>query len=205
MVHLNRLVARALLVCGGDEADTQRMRAEAAEVFHLDRGHADAMGKDPAHCVGVQRAGRGHSGRRWPESAAASARSGRRPSHRAPMGPENTLQRALDIAVRRIPCQVVEPVHFIQCRQPPADRRRRVAVGQTGEMRRRFAAQRERERIRAPHTSAKMRPVRLVGAQRGCGRGLFNQRLRRGKRRQARRCQRLGGGRVGRRRSVDLP
>jgi hypothetical protein len=51
----------------------------------------------------------------------------------------------------------------------------------------------------------KMRPVRLVGAQRGCGRGLFNQRLRRGKRRQARRCQRLGGGRVGRRRSVDLP
>ena len=42
--------------------------------------------------------------------------------HRAAVLAQRALQRALDVAMRRIPRQIVEPVHFSQCGQPPADR-----------------------------------------------------------------------------------
>jgi hypothetical protein len=37
-------------------------------------------------------------------------------AHGATAGAHHPLQRSLDVAVRRVPCQVVEPVHFPQGR-----------------------------------------------------------------------------------------
>jgi hypothetical protein len=50
------------------------------------------------------------------------------------MGAQRALQRALDVAMRGIPRQIVEPVHFTQRRQPPSDCGRRVAAGKTSEI-----------------------------------------------------------------------
>ena len=49
------LVADALVIGCGDEADAQRVGAEAIEPLHGDPGHLDATGKNPAHGVGMQR------------------------------------------------------------------------------------------------------------------------------------------------------
>ena len=110
----------------------------------------------------------------------------------AGMAAQRALQRALDVAVRRVPRQVVEPVHFSQCRQPPSDRGGRMAVGQAGEVgadgRRR---RRDRDKTVRGAPLREMRPVGLVGAQGGGGRGLFGQRLGGGQ------CGRAGLGRCG--------
>ena len=97
---------------------------------------------------------------------------------RTGMTAQRALQRTLDIAVRRVPRQVVEPVHFSQCRQAPADGGRGVAVGQAGEVG--ADGRRCRWDCDKPVRGApvgKMRLVGLVGAQRGGSRGLLRQRL----------------------------
>src|SRR4051794_39748346 len=47
-------VPHAFFVRLGDEADTQRMGAQAVESVHRQPGRADAVSEDPAHGIGVQ-------------------------------------------------------------------------------------------------------------------------------------------------------
>ena len=93
--------------------------------------------------------------------------------HRPAVRAQHALQRALDVAMRRVPRQIVEPVHFSQRRQPAADGGRRVAVGQAGEVGpdgRRRGRHGDKAVRGAP--LGKMRPIGLVGAQGGGRRGL---------------------------------
>ena len=143
------------------------------------------------------RAGRGRSGRRWraiwrsiASVSAAALRTGR------PCGAQHALQRSLDGAMRRVPRQIVEPVHFSQRRQPPADGGRRVGVRQAGEVGA-DGVRRGRhgdEAVRGAPVG-KMRPVGFVGAQRGRRGGLPRQRLGGCERGLAGRGQRRSGGR----------
>ena len=94
---------------------------------------------------------------------------------------QQAVQRFLDVAMRRVPRQVVEAVHLAQCREPAADGARRMAVGEAGEIGADHG-RRGRHRHEAVRGAplGEMLPVGLVGAQRGRRRGLARQRLGRG-------------------------
>jgi hypothetical protein len=53
---------------------------------------------------------------------------------RTGMGAQRALQRALDVAMRRVPREIVEPVHFSQCRQPASDGGGGMAIGEAGQV-----------------------------------------------------------------------
>ena len=73
---------------------------------------------------------------------------------RAAMGAQQPLQRTLDVAMGRIPRQIIEAVHFSRCRR-----------GRDG------------HKVPGGAPVGKMLPVGLVGAQRRRGRGIARQRL----------------------------
>jgi hypothetical protein len=50
------------------------------------------------------------------------------------MHAQHALQRPLDVAMRRVPGQIVEAVHLAQCGEPPADRGRGMAAGEAREV-----------------------------------------------------------------------
>ena len=93
--------------------------------------------------------------------------------HRPSVFAQHALQGLLDIAMRRVPGQVVEPVHFADGRQPPANGGGCVAGGQTGEIcADGGGSSRHRVEARPSAPGGIMRPVCLVGAQCRRRRGL---------------------------------
>jgi hypothetical protein len=108
---------------------------------------------------------------------------------RPTLRPQQPVERPANVAVRRVPGQVVEAVHLAQGREPAADGGRRLIsqAGEIGADNARFGRHRHEAHRRAP--GGIMRPVGAVGAERGGGVGIAGERSRFGKSRPARLCQ----------------
>ena len=118
-----RCAAAGRLAGGGDILDPERHQLRAAQ--RADKAEQQQRAVAPAArslIAGCQQL--------------AQHRQGQRGGflHRAAVGAEHALQRALDVAMRRVPRQIVEAVHLAECGQPAADGGGRVAVGQAGEI-----------------------------------------------------------------------
>ena len=107
----------------GDVLDTQRNQFGAAQRA----GEAEQQQRAVAPAARALVAGR-------QQLAQHGERQRRGLAGRAAVAAQQALQRALDVAMAGVPRQVVEAVHFAQCRQPAADGAGGMAVGQAGEI-----------------------------------------------------------------------
>ena len=168
------------------------------DIFHIEGhefGAAQCAGKPEQQQGAVAPAARAGIARRQQLAEHGERQCGGF-SHRAAVGPEHAPQRALDVAMGGVPRQIVEPVHFSERGEPPADGGGGVGFGQAGEVGADdFWRGRNGDKSVRGAPCRKMGPVGLVGAQ-GCRcRGLPGEHPGRGERGLAGRRRRQGNGR----------